>query len=118
MSSLIYQLDATPIVVPPNSSSVPLFGNQALSNHSQALAYFASTYHDINGSEKLSFGDETVAVPLSSLFITYAKGMPHMELRMFIRLTQNWAAYPNGGKLHRQTIERLPNTPHDVAFNA
>lgn len=118
MSNLIYQINSTPVTVPPNASSVPLFGTQAISNHSEALIYAAQTYHDINGAEKLSFGDETVAVPLSSFFITYAKGIPYVEIRQFIRLTQNWGAYPNGGKLHKQAIERLPNTPHDVAYNA
>ncbi|WP_103668446.1 hypothetical protein [Pseudanabaena sp. BC1403] len=118
MSNLVWVPSSTPVSVPENSSSVPLFGTQALTNHSEALAYFAQTYHDINASEKVLFSDDTTAINMSSVFITYAKGLAYMETRQFIRLNNNWAAYPNGGKLHKQTIERLPNQPHDVAWNA
>jgi hypothetical protein len=118
MSNLVWVPSSTPVTVPENSSSVPLFGAQALTTHSEALVYFAQTYHDINATEKVLFSDDTAAVPMSSTFITYAKGLAYFEIRQFVRLNNNWGAYPNGGKLHKQTIERLPNQPHDVAWNA
>lgn len=118
MSNLVWVPSSTPVSVPENSSSVPLFGAQALTNHSEALAYFAQTYHDINKNEKVLFSDDAPAVDMSRVFTTWAKGLAYLEIRQFIRLNNNWAAYPNGGKLHKQAIERLPNIPHDIAFNA
>lgn len=102
--------------VPVNGNTVPISGIHGITNHTEGFFYFALSLENILLGDEINFGRGT----LPTVSINDAKsqsGELYKEVIAYIRMKPNYATFPDGAKLWKQCIERLPNNPANVGFN-
>lgn len=105
--------------IPENGNTVPITGAQAITNHSEMLAYSALAYANIYDGDTENFGTNNGGI-LPICRVTYAqteKGQYFLQIYALIPLVPNYAMFPDGKKLHKQVRERRANIACDSAFN-
>ena len=104
--------------IPLNGNTVPITGAQAITNHSELLAYAGLAYANIVEGEEINFGGIIGTLAMASCnTVQTSKGVPYLEVVARIPLVSDHAMFPNGGKLHKQVFERLPNNAAATSFN-
>lgn len=105
--------------VPLNGNTVPITGDQAITNHAEGLAYFALAYANANEGEEINFGGVIGVQPLSQVGpVQTSKNVFYLEILARIPLNSDYSMFPNGKKLHKQVFERLPYEAAASSFNA
>ena len=103
---------------PANGNTVPITGLQGIVNHAELLAYAGLAYENCNESEEVNFGGIIGVLPLVSCnTVETSKGVKYLEVVARIPLKLDYSMFPNGGKLHKQVFERLPNDAATTSFN-
>lgn len=119
MSSVTFPTTA-PIAntIPANGNTVPISGLQGIVNHSELLAYAGLAYANCNEGEEVNFGGTIGVLPLASCnTVETSKGIKYLEVVARIPLKSDYSMFPNGGKLHKQVFDRLPNEAAATSFN-
>jgi hypothetical protein len=102
--------------VPLNGNTVPISGIHGIANHTEMFLYAALSLENILLGDEINFGRGT----LPSMSINDAKsqsGELYKEVIAYVRMEPNYATFPNGEKLWKHCIERLPNNPANIGFN-
>ena len=104
--------------IPLNGNTVPITGAQAITTHSELLAYAGLAYANILEGEEINFGGLIGTLAMASCnTVQTSKGIQYLEVVARIPLRSDWSMYPNGGKLHKQVFERLANNAAATSFN-
>lgn len=119
MAQLKFAVDPAGNNAPPlNGNTVPCTGLQGIVNTSEFFAYAALIYENIHETQDINFGGLTGTLPVCRVRIAEtSKGEKFLEVVGYIPLNSNYAAFPEGKKLHKQVSERLPNNPAATDFN-
>jgi hypothetical protein len=104
--------------IPTNGNTVPITGTQAITNHSEGLAYYGLAYQNICDGAEINFGGLTGIQPVARCYTAFTdKGEAFLQVVAYIPLSKNYAAFPNGKKLWKQVTERFPEGTADASFN-
>lgn len=104
--------------IPASGNTVPITGTQAITNHSEGLAYFGLAYANCNESEEINFGGIIGVLPMAQCnTVETNKGVKYLEVVARIPLKSDYSMFPDSKKLHKQVFERLPNEAASPAFN-
>ena len=119
MANIIFPTPAIiPNTVPANGNTVPITGLQAITNHAELAAYAMLAYANANEGEEINFGGIIGVLPMSQAnTVETSKGVKYLEIVARIPLKSDYAMFPDGKKLHKQVMERLPNEAATTAFN-
>ena len=105
-----------PNVVPTLGGTVPIYGDQALENSTEALLYFALLEENRLAGDTINFGN--VILPTVEINkVPTQTGLLFWRINAFVQMKPNWAAFPGGKKLWKQCFDRLENNPADASFN-
>ena len=118
MGILKFSIENETVPVPVNGNLVPTHGLQAITNTSEALAYFANVYQNIHSGVNQNFGGILGVQPLCRMSEEATEqGDEYMQIIAYVPLKKNWRAFPNGGMLHKQVLQRLADNKADDAVN-
>lgn len=108
-----------PNTVPTNGNTVPISGTQGITNHAQLLTYAALSYENINNGNTINFAGITGVLPVcrNTVVASQVDGQLYLQSVSYVKLNNNYASFPNGGKLWAQVSDLLPNQAADSGFN-
>lgn len=102
--------------IPTNGNTVPISGTHAITNHYEMFMYSALSLENIHLGDNINFGN--ITLPAVSITKSSAlNGLMYFNVQAFVQMKPNYAAFPDGAKLWKQVIQRLPNNPAASEFN-
>lgn len=118
MGAVAFSVPGSIVAVPVNGNLVPTHGAQAITNTSEGLSYFAQVYQNIHSGVNQNFGGILGVQPLCTCSEEVTEqGDEYLRIIAFVPLKKHWRACPNGGQLHKQTLQRLADNKADPAFD-
>lgn len=117
MASVVFPTpDPIANTIPTNGNTVPIYGLHGITNHTEMFYYAALALENIYLGDEINFGRGS----LPTVQINDAKsqaGELYKEVIVYVKMNPNYATFPEGQKMWKQVIERLPNNPANVGFN-
>lgn len=117
MASVVFPTTAAiPNTVPANGNTVPIFGTQAIINHSEGLLFFAVSMENIFLGDEINFGRG--ALPRIQINKAVSQsGDIYTEVIAYIKMRPDYATFPDGLKFWKCAIDALPTNPANSNFN-
>ena len=117
MANIVFPtVEAIANVVPTNGNTVPIVGTRALTNHTEALLYYALCLENIHIGDNINLGN--VIVPAMNVGkVSALNGDIYFNVNGFVKMKPSYATFPSGLPLWKQCTERLPNNAADSGFN-
>ncbi len=78
--------------------------------------YAALSFENIYLNDNIIFPRGTMPTMQINKAVS-TSGDIYQEIWGYIKMKANYATFPDGLKLHKQCVERLPNNPANIGFN-
>lgn len=116
MANLIFPTSVViPNTVPTNGNTVPISGDQAITNTTELFLYGAYSLENITNGDTINFGN-SVAPPMQiNKVLNRVSGNVWLEVIGYVELKPNYPTLLL--KDWKKGIERLPNNPAFTGFN-
>jgi hypothetical protein len=114
---LIYP--ATAVVAntaPANGNTVPTSGLHGITNLSEHILWGAQAMENALKGDRINFGN-VVLPPIEINEVATQTGQKFWHVSAFIEMVDDYATMPDGKKLWKQCVDRLPTNPASTGFN-
>lgn len=101
---------------PANGNTVPTSGLHGIVNISELMLYSGMAMENALTGDEINFGN-TVLPTIEINKIATKTGLIFLHVSAFIGMVPNYATFPDGKRLWKQCVDRLPTNPASTGFN-